>query len=438
MRLGWSLLASGAVAAVALVTACSSSNPNDGLSIPPPSAPATSGPMTLSGQPSTQSLSSSTTSVSGSVTYPGGSGTVTASAGTTAPTGITAVSPVSLLRMAADVTSPTVYYVTITSSTGATLKGIPGVALTISTPWVGPTPFVVQEAEWSGTAWVNVVQASVNSGGTSIVVAAGTSAITIPANGSLYLAFYQGLYPAATPTPVATPTNIIADSTFANATVVPDTNTPAPVSSGGWTQCSITAVSSEASPGAAPPQAISNYTPNPDTTPGAVIEAAGTSVTQGSATPTPTQTTVPTYGGDANAAVFGGLFSTYNQGNYAYNGLCQLVTVPQNPSVSMELLANGNEGSSYFDFDVLALDPTGKYLATIYVDPNPIGSPAASPGDSTYRSVSQNATALTPYVGQSVEIFVGIWTKAGSSSGSTKYSGYYFADNFQLSGVPVP
>jgi len=80
---------------------------------------------------------------------------------------------------------------------------------------------------------------------------------------------------------------------------------------------------------------------------------------------------------------------------------------------------------------VNVLDTTGKYLGNL-VDENQIA--LTPPGDSAYRLVSIPATALAPYGGQTVIIYLGIWTKAGTSTGSTTFSGYYFVDDFNMAG----
>ena len=255
--------------------------------------------------------------------------------------------------------------------------------------------------------------------------------MTIPANGSIYLAFYQGTYPNATPTPLATPTNVIADSDFSSpATAAPIGSA---VTSSGWSVCTITA----AAPGAgAPPYPFSTYSTT-GTVPGASIEAAGTAVPQGTKTPAPVMS-VPSSppGGSADAAVLGGLFNTYTLANYGYNGLCETVKIPNNATGTLHVFASGTENSlSYFNFDVDVLDTSGRYLGALITPENQIAT--TPPGDSAYRTITIPSTMIAPYAGQTVQLFVGIWTKAGSSTGSMLYSGYYFVDLFTLSGVPV-
>ena len=156
--------------------------------------------------------------------------------------------------------------------------------------------------------------------------------------------------------------------------------------------------------------------------------AAGAPIPVGTGSPVPTQTTVPTYNGDANAAVFGGVFSTYNLANFEYNGLCQTVTVPASVTFTMSIFGNGNEGATYVDFVVDLLDGNGNFLANLYTE--------NVENDTTFRTITIPSSTYSAYVGQTVELFVGMWTKSGSGSNSTKYSGYYFVDNVSLFGIP--
>jgi hypothetical protein len=121
--------------------------------------------------------------------------------------------------------------------------------------------------------------------------------------------------------------------------------------------------------------------------------------------------------------------------NFAYNGLCQLVTIPKSPTLSMWVFANGNEPAAYVDFDVMLLDTSGKLITTL-IDEQAVT--ATSPGDTAYRQITAQTSgpaSLTPYAGQTVQLFVGIWTKSGSSSNSQKFSGYYFVDDLSLMGL---
>ena len=121
--------------------------------------------------------------------------------------------------------------------------------------------------------------------------------------------------------------------------------------------------------------------------------------------------------------------------DFAYNGLCQLVTIPKSPTLSMYVFGNGNEAASFVDFEVLLLDTSGKLLAPLIEEQ---AVTATSPGDTAYRQITAPATgasSLAPYAGQTVQLFIGIWTKSGSTSNSQKFSGYYFVDDLSLMGL---
>lgn len=430
MRLPIALSAAALIAVAA--AACSGGQSSNYVA--PPAAGTAQGlstqPVTLSNNGTIESAGTAN-GITGALSFGPGSGTVSSIGSATAPGGTSTVVPAAKNRIVlADATSsptsPNVYYVTITSPTGATLSGLPAVNLAFSTPAVG----TYQEAQWNGTAYANVTgaTATVNPSGTAVSFPPTSTPITIKANGSIYLAFYQGTYPNATPKPVATPTNVIADSGFESGTYA---TYGSPVTSTGWTVCSVT----QAATGSTFPSTrypYSTYTPLPGTTPAAVIDTAGTTIPQGTKTPAPITSVIANSG--THAAVFGQLFNNYNAGDWLYNGFCQAIKMPGNPTLSMAILGTGTENNSaYFALDISVLDATGKFLSEIY-DENVIAT--APPGDSTYRTVTVPTTLLQPYVGQNVQMFVGIWTKAGSSSNSMVYSGYYFVDDFILSGIP--
>ena len=422
-------LALSAAALIAMAAAACSGGQSSNYVAPPAAgvaAGSVNGPVTLSTSGTIESAGTAN-GVTGALTFGPGTGTVTSVSSAFPPAGTSTVVPASRDRVIlASATSPNVYYVTITSPGGATLSGLPAVNLALSTAAVG----TYQEAQWNGTAYVNVTgaTATTNTADTAVAFPQTTAAITIPANGSIYLAFYQGNYPNATPTPVATPTNVIADSGFESGVYAPYGST---VSSTGWTVCSVT----QAAAGVSFPSnryPYTTYTPLPGTTPAAVIDAAGTTIPQGTKTPAPL-TSVLAHSG-TKAAVFGQLFNNYNAGDWLYNGLCQAIKMPQQPTLTMSILGTGTENSStYFALDISVLDSTGKFLSELY-DENSIAT--APPGDSAYRTVTVPTSSLQPYAGQNVQMFVGIWTKAGSSSNSMVYSGYYFVDDFLLSGIP--
>jgi hypothetical protein len=423
-------LAVSAAAVVAIAIAACSGGQQPAYTPPPPSGGVASpGALALTGYGQSQSTGTAS-GITGTLTYVGGTGTVTAASSATAPAGTTTVSPVDRIRVEATTspTSPNVYYVTISSTAGATLLGLPQVSLTLATAAVG----TFQEAQFSSGTWTNVsgATATTNSAGTAVSFPATKKTVTIAAGGSIYLAFYQGTYPQ--PTPVGQiANNVLADPGFESGTFGA---IGAPITSTGWTQCTVTQSAPSPVPTAVPNRAYSTFTPIPNTTPGAVIDTAGTSVAVSTSTapPVPTQSTVPVNSG-THAAVFGGVFTTYALDNYKYNGLCQTVTVPNNPGMQMALFANGTDSKSYVNFEVDALNANDQYIGNIYEDPNPTGSPAANAGNTAYQTVTVPQSSLTPYVGQTINLFIGLWINDG---GSSKYSEYYFVDDVNLTGTP--
>jgi hypothetical protein len=427
-------LAISAAALVGVAIAACSGGQTSNYIAPPPATVATSGPVTLAQTASAQTLAGSNNVTTGVLTFGSGTGTVTSTSSATAPSGTTAVTPAGRIRIQAATpspTSPNVFYVTITSAAGATLSGLPQVSLALNTAVIG----IYQEAQYTGGVWANVSGSSstLNSAGTSVVFAMGGTPITIPAGGSIYLAFYQGNYPNPTPTPLASPTNIIADSSFESPVPIATYAGIATTATGGWQQCTINYQSPTK-----PNRALSKYAPpSPPATPGAVVEPVGYAVPQGTGTPAPTQKSVIANTGK-NALLLGGVFNgdgttanKYNLEDFAYNGVCQKITMPVNPTMSMALLEQGNQTASYFDFEVDLLDSNNNFVANLYEDPTKIT--ATSSGDSNgYRVVTVPQTALTPYVGQSYTLFAGVWISGSSAS----YTGYYFLDDLQLVGSP--
>jgi hypothetical protein len=431
------MLAFGATAVgVVALTACGGGGNTAPSYIAPPQPAAQAGQITLSNTTSQQQLPTSG-GYGGVISWPVGSGTVDTSLSTTAPSNVEVVTPSAVRRQKASA-GPTVVYLTISSTAGATLNGFPpAVGLTTPTAESGPW----QEAEYSSTVgtWTNLETGAAK--GDAVSFPGGKQTITLAAGGSVTLAFYPGLYPEPTPTPTptpeATPTNFIADPNFDSGTQVVYTapSTPPVPTSAGWTQCSITSV---ATPPPTTPinHPVSAYTPDPGATPAAVVMQVGTSLQVGSSAPHPTVTVVPTYNGAQYAAVFGSLFSNYYAEDFKYDGLCQALTMPLGATLSMEILANGNDGDTYLSFDVDWLNSSGQFVANLYSDDATDPITGTSAGDSAYRLISIPNSVLAPYLNQKGELFIGVWVDAGSGSGSTKYSTYYFVDNVNLQGIP--
>lgn len=426
------MLAFGATAVgVVALTACGGGGNTAPSYIAPPQPPAQAGQITLSNTTSQQQLPTSG-GYGGVISWPVGSGTVDTSLSTTAPSNVEVVTPSAVRRQKASA-GPTVVYLTISSTSGATLNGFsPAVGLTTPTADSGPW----QEAEYSSTVgtWTNLETGAAKGDGVSFP--GGKQTLTLAAGGSVTLAFYPGLYPEPTPTPTptpeATPTNFISQPNFDSGTQVA-VEWPAPMptpNATGWTQCTIQAAAGNATfPSGQQP--FSTYTPDPNATPAAVVEAAGTAAPAGSSAPHQNQTTVPTYNGVPYAGVFGALFqSNYYAADWAFNGLCQSLVVPPAASLTMEIFGNGNQISTYFDFDVMLLNQQGQLLTTLYTE-DVITSTSA--GDTAFRQISIPNSAFAAYEGMNAQLFIGIWTSSGNS---TKYSGYYFVDDVNLQGIP--
>ena len=257
--------------------------------------------------------------------------------------------------------------------------------------------------------------------------------------------------PSPTPTPTATPVaGVIADPSFESNSVVPyvaGASMPAP-GTGGWTQCTVGTVPATVATepqlgpgvtGAPTPHPHPTFTPFPGSTPAAIILASGSTLATpapyatGTGTPIPVATPVPTVSSmvvnsGTYGALFGQVFSNYNAGDYYYNGLCQNITVPAGQTnLTFYTFGNSNESSTYVDFDVILLNPTTQaYQTWLYDEAQQTGT--------AYHQVS---VPMSAYAGQSYTLFMGMWTKSGSTKNQTTYSGYQFLDDVALTAVPV-
>jgi hypothetical protein len=433
-----------ACVALAIVVAACSSTPNSGQPIN--GGPAPSGPMTL-GVSQTSAILTPSGGISGSVAYSGGgSGIVAAALTTTPPTGTIALSSVLRSTSARSVQSSAntpIAYVTFSSVSGATLSGFPGISVKVPAAPVG----TVLEAQWNETQWVTfgantpaVVQAS-GSATTISFLPTTSPVVTIAPGGSLVIAIYQGAVistptPVPTATPSAAPTNMLQDAGFESGTVGPIGNA---ITATGWTQCTVTTPTGGGisytggirgagvnTAATAPP--VSSFTPVPGTTPAAIEAAAGAPAPAGTGAPHPTITTVQVHSG-ANAAVFGEVFSNFNAEDYAYDGLCQLVTIPANgASLTGFVLETGNESSGFVEDIIGAVDPTGKTLLGIQYMENIETSTVAS--DTGYRAIGP--IDFSPFAGQTIAVFVGQWDHAGNSTGATSFSSFWFVDDLVM------
>ena len=455
----------GAVLLAAAVIACGPTGTQQ-TAVTPNSV---SGPVKLGSGPVVQTVTPTGPVAGATLVYTGGgSGTVAASMATAPPSGVT---PLARMRIVADnrgtlataSASPTptpapvaTVYITLTSSTGATLPGIPEVNLSYSSAVTG----TFDEEIWNGSSWTIVGTVTVTNT-TNVAFPTGSTSQTIASNGSLTIAVME-VTPSPTPVPTPTPT---ATSEIVNGGFESGTSSVAayagygnPVGgSGGWVQCTIDQAGPSPSP--YPFQTASSgapaYTPEPGWTPQAQALASGTTIPTPAATPTMSVTTMQVHSGTYGAAV-GGIFSGSGTDGYGdedarYWGMCQQITIPaQGANFSAYVMYNGNESGitgtgvgtsngggvtgNYVHLDVDLLDTNGNFLSNLYDEGAP--ATATSPGDTAFRqitaSIPASATSSTgaSIAGTKAELFIGLWTRSGGSG--TKYGGYYFVDDVSL------
>jgi hypothetical protein len=404
----------GTVLLSAAVAACTGGT----NSSPPP--PPTNGQASLSTSPTLQSYAIN--GFTGTYVFPTGSGTAQGTASATPP------SPLPALPNG----QTPLFYTTYAGS--GTLSGLPGLSVTLPAAPAKGTNFY--QAQWSGSLWLTVGAAGTVSG-TTLNFNAGTTAIPITSTTPIYVAVYSGTTlvaptptPSPTPVPTATPTssNVIANGNFESGSLTPIGAFPAPpvVTNTGWSQCSINRQAGAPSPS---PYPFTKYTPTPSETPGANIDVAGMSVAEAPSPPPPIGSVVAV--SPTHAAVLGGYFYDFSLNDYVYNGICQLVTIPNNATLSMSVLGSGGNGTSTttasnFNFVVDLLDTNNNFVQNLYTEFNQ--------SDTAYRQISSASTAgfssLSPYAGKTYQLFIGVWV---GSTGSR--IGFYFVDNVSLTGM---
>jgi hypothetical protein len=419
-------------------------------------------PTDTTGQPvslaSAQSIQGfSVGSYQGGIVYTSGSGSITAIVSASPPAGLVALMSASRSKEAGTATpspSPSpntpLFYITYTGSGTAT--GLPGVSLTLpSAPAPGAAYY---EATWSGKQWYSVGGAGAIAN-TDVTFNPGTTPIALSSSAPIYVSVYSGAKivlptPTPTPTPVPTPTPIgapvYADGDFENTSSTP-APAGAPIGSTGWTQCTINALTAGITysggingtgvytAATAPP--VSTYTASPQTTPAAVIVSNGNSAPAGTYSPTPTQTAAPAYQG-SYVAQFGGLFNNYNPSNFAYDGLCQTVTIadPLGASITAYVFESGNSASKYLEDLVGTVTETNvtptkpeplAYTLTLnsilYME-NIETSTVST--DTAYREIGPISLPTG-----TTTLFLGQWTSEGSTTNS-RYSSYWWVDNFTI------
>lgn len=355
------------------------------------------------------------------------------------------------VKPAAAVTNTALVYLAITATSATSITGLAAASYTFANAPAGS----VFQAYYNGTQWVTLGGAG-NVSGTTVTFGAVTISptVSLAAGQSLFIAVYTGgvlATPSPSPTatatasPTASPAAVasasppaIADASFESGTVGTFGSS---VSSTGWTQCIISSVANvpaysgginglTGQPYAAatvPP--LSAFTPVPNSTPQASIVTVGATAatpnpspvpTAVNATPNPTQTTVPDASAGTKVAQLGGLYTSFNAADYAYNGLCQNLTVAAASTLKAKVFVNGNESSGFTQEVIGQLNSGGALTQILYME-NPVS--ATSPGDTTtYRSIS------FPLPAGSYTLFIGQWTKAGQSQGFSKFSNYFWVD----------
>jgi hypothetical protein len=389
-----------------------------------------------------------------------GTGIVNATETATQPTGLPVLQSVARaatasVKAAAAVTNTPLVYIAISAATAATISSLPAVTATFATAPSG----TVYLAYYTGSAWSTVAGPATVSGSTvSFGVTSFATPISLAAGASIYLAIYSGgvlgyVAPTASPSPSPTATatataaptaaaSVIADGSFESG-VVGSTiyqGSIATINATGWSQCSVSTVTAgtysggingQATGGAAPYAGVtappaSTYAPTAATSPAAVIVTSGASAPAGTSSTAPpvTVSSAPTAYAGTHMAQFGQLLNNYNAGNWYYNGLCQNITVASGGGTFTGYAwSYGNELNKYVENVVGVVTGTSASSMTLtnllYME-NVRSS--TSSGDSAWRPI----TFSVP--GGSQTLFIGMWTSAGSSTGSTSYSYYWWLD----------
>ena len=378
---------------------------------------------------------------------------VTATLSVTPPSGVT---PMAERRSsAAPVATPNpVVYITLTAGTGGALvRGVTNVQSAFPSPV--PSGQSLYLAYNNGTQWKALGgPGTLFKGTTSTYTLSGgsiTPAVTLDEGKSITLIVYEGSYAVpsptpgpATPSPSPTPSNAVSNGNFETGTFSP------------WFVCYTQhhqLAPTDASP-VNPPSAYTSPTPGPDTSPTSAPNPDDVTV-QGS---TPTGAV---HGG-AHAALVG--HSLEQQRGKGASGVCQNVTVPTNsPALTLWVYEGGNY--AYYDATdseadiftasagLTAATPTTTTLPqsvlfsedncwnnqSVPASPNSAQGPCATDhlhgGNANWPDLANGGVwrqkgpyDLTPYAGQTVTLFLGIW----NSSSSTTYYDYAYYDDVVL------
>lgn len=402
---------------------------------PPPAPP----PGSLALISSAQNVAvAPTNGASGVVAIPGGTGTVNVAVSGTSPTGTSALQSIarSTQSVAAAASGDTaLVYVAISSSSTATLKGVPGFTLTLS---AAPAASVF-EALWNGAQWITVGSAGTVSGAT-VTLAGTTTAQTVTSGSPLFIVAYEGASLAGVQT------NVIVDGGF-------ETEGAAHAFAGatnGWAPCSYAHVNAAASPSPAPTlvPAVAATAVTAD-----LVAAGSASFTVG-ATPKPTATPPATPAPTVAPAVHGGSFAalTYtgtgadtSYGKSAAkgaNGICQTFVVPAAGVLTMFVNEGGDENVPDGDQEGTLFVGGLSALAAPAPSPIPVFSelnatvPSTAASSASYVERGPYALTEAPPVGlgiasgTTVTLFLGTFDEDSSNT----FGEYMFVDDVALMG----
>lgn len=385
------------------------------------------------------------------------SDSLTVSVSSTEPTSLPPLSKARLpqaLRNIKDFTYTAQWFYDVIASASLTFSTAPAWSVTVATPISGASYFIAYYdptvSNWNIYAGGNP-QGSPGPTATNVVYlftpAATASPMTIP-SGAPGANFALVAITGTTPTPVPTPTPIPS-----YPDIVQDNNFTVEGTAGAWTLNSATGWTPCSDPEETP-------TPRPTATQ-AVAPTITNSINVGfnhaAVNPEPTP-----YGGVQYAALIGRALGTTgpDEPRGAY-GICQQVTIPSNPYMSMAVLEGGNDSTGYIlqraslvvgGTLTLATDssPTNPYYVIsgatsevqLFSDYTCTGQAAGqsyqnctgSPTTPTWVVKGPYTTPLQPLENQTVILFIGTWGKSGDSGSS--YGVFMYVDNVVLVNLP--
>jgi len=380
----------------------------------------------------------STNGASGVVAVPAGTGTVNVAVSGTSPMGTAALQSVARsaqsLHTASTGTDTALVYVSISTSSTATLNGVPGLTLTLP---AAPTTSVF-EALWNGAQWITVGKAGTVNGST--VTLAGTSAAqTVTAGSPLFVVAYEGVSLAGVQS------NVVVDGGFETEGAANAFASAASAASG-WVKCSyahVDAGSKAVSPTPVPAVVANNVTAD-------LVSATTASFTVG-ATPKPGSTATPapvvapaTNGGSFAALTYTGTGAdtSFAKSSTGANGLCQTFVVPVAGVLSMFVNEGGDESpndgdqeATLFIGGLAALAASSPAPINVFNELNatvPVTGAAPSPyverGPYALTEPSPMGLGIAP--GTTVTLFVGTFDDGPSN----KFGEYMFVDDVSLTG----